>query len=150
MRFQTTLLRNGKTATGIEVPVDVLAYLGHGKRPPVRITINDHTYRSTVAVMGGRSMVGVSAENRAAAGIAGGDEIDVDMELDDEPRVVEVPEDLAAAFGESPAAREFFERLSYSQQRWYVLGIEQAKTEETRTRRIHKAVEALAAGRKNG
>lgn len=150
MRFTTTLLATGQTTTGIEVPPEVLEHLGHGKRAPVRVTINDHTYRSSVAVMGARVLVGVSAANRAAAGVAAGDRIEVEMEYDSEPRTVTVPPDFAAAFGENQAARDFFERLSYSQQQWYVLGVEGAKTDETRTRRIQKAVEALAAGRKNG
>lgn len=150
MRFTTTLLATGKTTTGIEVPPDVLEYLGHGKRAPVCVTINDHTYRSSVAVMGGRVLVGVSAANRVAAGVAAGDRIEVDMEYDSEPRTVTIPPDLTAAFGENQAARDFFERLSYSQQQRYVLGIESAKTDETRNRRTQKAIEALTAGCKNG
>ena len=91
MRFHTTLLQTGPTATGMEVPDEVVEALGAGKRPPVRVTINGYTYRNTIAVMGGVYMVGVSAEHRAGAGIAGGDEIDVDIELDREPRVVDGP-----------------------------------------------------------
>jgi Bacteriocin-protection, YdeI or OmpD-Associated/Domain of unknown function (DUF1905) len=150
MRFRTTILRNGKTATGIEVPDDVLAAVGHGKRPPVRVTINGHTYRSTVAVMGGRSLVGVSAENRAAAGVAGGDAVDVDIEFDSEPREISVPADLQAALDQDAVALQFFQQLSYSQQQWYVLGVEQVKMPETRARRVEKAVAALHAGRKPG
>jgi hypothetical protein len=82
---------NGKTATGIEVPAEVVAGLGPGQRPPVRVTIGDYSYRTTVARMGGRFLVSLSAENRAAAGVAAGDEVDVDLELDDAPREVEVP-----------------------------------------------------------
>ncbi|MEA2844373.1 MAG: hypothetical protein QOJ69_2044, partial [Actinomycetota bacterium] len=97
MRFRTTLELGGKTATGIRVPDEVVEGLGSGKRPPVRVTINGHTYRSTVAVMGGAFMVGVSAEERSKAGVAAGDEVDVDIELDTEPREVVVPPDFAAA-----------------------------------------------------
>ena len=97
MRFHTTLLQADKTATGIIVPDEVVESLGAGKRPPVKVTINGFTYRNTIAVMGGVYMVGVSAANRAGAGVAGGDEIDVEIELDIEPRVVEVPEDLVQA-----------------------------------------------------
>jgi hypothetical protein len=77
IRFRTTMLRAGKTATGIQVPDDVVAKLGSSKRPAVRITINGYTYRSTVAVMGRKFMVGVSAENRDKAKVAGGHEVDV-------------------------------------------------------------------------
>src|SRR6476620_9925640 len=97
MRFEARVLQNGKTATGIRVPDDVMTALGAGKKPPVSVTINGHTYRSTVATIDGQPMVGLSADNRAAAGVAGGDEIDVDIELDTEPREVEVPAALAAA-----------------------------------------------------
>jgi hypothetical protein len=142
MRFRTTLELGGKTATGIEVPAPVVAELG-SKRAPVRATINGYTYRSTVAVMGGRSMLPVSAEVRAGAGIAAGDEVEVDLEPDTAPRVVEVPADFAAALVGAPAAQEAFGKLSYSNQRRLVLSVEGAKTAETRARRIAKAVADL-------
>lgn len=147
LTFRATLLTNGKTATGIRVPEDVLAALGAGKRPAVRVTINGHTYRSTVGVMDGVPMLGVSAENRAAAGVAAGDEVDVTLELDSEPRSVTVPDDLTAALAGEPAAKAFFERLSYSQQRWFVESITGAKKAETRERRVMQAVERLREGR---
>ena len=75
------------------MPDEVVEQLGQGKRPPVWVTINGHTYRNTVAVMGGQFMVGVSAANRAAAGVEAGDEIDVVLELDTEVREVVVPDD---------------------------------------------------------
>ena len=143
MRFRATLQLGGKTATGMQVPPEVVEGLGAGKRPPVRVTINGHTYRSSVAVMGGVFMVGVSAENRNAAGVAAGDEVDVDIELDTEPRTITVPADLAAAFEADPQARRRFDALSYSHQQRHVLAIEGAKTAETRQRRIGKTVEAL-------
>lgn len=105
MRFHTTILQGGKTATGIRVPDDVVEGLGAGKRPPVSVTINGYTYRSTVSVMGGAYMVGVSAENRAGAGVAGGDQVDVEIELDTAPRDVTLPSDFAAALDAEPAAR---------------------------------------------
>ena len=77
MRFHSVVQLGGKTATGIPVPEEVVASLGSSRRPPVRVTINGHTYRSTIAVMGGVFMVGISAENRKSAGVAGGDEVDV-------------------------------------------------------------------------
>src|SRR4051794_38294212 len=147
MRFRTTLLQSGPTATGFEVPPEVVETLGGGKRPPVRVTINGHTYRNTVAVMGGVYMIGVSAENRAAAGVKGGDELDVDIELDTAPREVSVPDDLNAALDVVPEARATFDGLSYSNKSWHVLQVTGAKTEETRARRIAKSVEALREGR---
>ena len=131
MRFHATIELGGKTATGFEVPDDVVTALGAGRRPPVRVTIGGHTYRSTVASMGGRFMVGVSAQNRTAAGVAAGDEVDVDLELDTEPREVAVPEDLAAVLDGEPEARRLFDGLSYSRKQWFVLRIEQAKKAET-------------------
>ena len=147
MRFRTTLLQNDKTATGIRVPDDVVEALGKGKRPPVRVTINGYTYRSTVAVMGGDYMLGVSAENRAGARVKGGDEIDVELELDTAPREVSVPADFAAALGAEPNAKHTFDGLSYSNKSWHVLQIEGAKSDETRQRRIMKSVQALREGR---
>jgi hypothetical protein len=147
MRFRVTIEPAGKTATGFQVPDDVVTALGAGRRPPVRVTIGGHTYRSTVASMGGRFMVGVSAQNRTAAAVAAGDEVDVDLELDTEPREVDVPEDLAAALDGEPEARRFFDGLSYSRKQWFVLRIEQAKKAETRSRRLDEAVTMLREGR---
>jgi hypothetical protein len=147
MRFHTTILQSGKTATGIEVPDEVVAAMGAGRRPPVKVTINGFTYRSTIAVYGGVSMVGVSAENRAGTGVVGGDEVDVDIVLDTEPRTVTLPADFAAALDAEPRARATFESLSNSNRGWHVSSIEGAKTDETRQRRIAKSVEALREGR---
>jgi hypothetical protein len=147
LKFRVTIEQSGKTATGFQVPDDVVERLGSGKRPAVRVTINGHTYRSTVASMGGRSMIGVSAENRVAAGVAGGDVVDVEIELDTSPREVRVPRDLAAALKADPAARKTFDGLSYSNKRWHVESIDGAKTDETRQRRIAKSVGALHEGR---
>jgi hypothetical protein len=147
MRFRTTIVQSGKTATGIEVPGEVMEALGSGKRPAVRVTINGYSYRSTVASLGGKSMVGLSAEHRAGAGVAGGDEVEVDLELDTAPREVTVPEDLAAALDAEPAARATFDGLSYSNKSWHVLQVTGAKTEETRRRRVTRSVEALRQGR---
>jgi hypothetical protein len=147
MRFRSVVLLGGKTATGIRVPPDVVAALGSGKRPAVRVTVAGHSYRSTVAPMGGEFMLPLSAENRAAAGVAAGDEVDVDVELDTEPREVVVPAELAEALDREPEARRFFDGLSYSQQLWHVLQVEGAKTDETRQRRIRKSVDVLRSGR---
>jgi bacteriocin resistance YdeI/OmpD-like protein/uncharacterized protein DUF1905 len=148
MRFRTTILQNGKTATGIRVPAEVMAALGPSRRPPVRVTINGHTYRTTVATMGGDPMFGVSAVVREAAGVAGGDEVDVDIEVDSEPRVVSAPDDLAAALDADPQAGRFFEALSYSHKSAYVQWIESAKRDDTRRRRVEEAVRMLREGRK--
>ncbi len=147
MQFRATILLAGKTATGIEVPPEVVTALGSTKRPAVRVTINGFTYRSTVATMGGKFLVGVSAENRLGAGVAAGDEVEVEIELDTEVREVTVPPDFTEALAEDAEAKRFFDTLSYSHKRWYVLSIEQAKTAETRQRRITKAVGMLREGR---
>ena len=147
MRFRTTILQSGKTATGIEIPEEIVTALGSGKRPKVAVTINGYTYRSSVAPMNDVFMVGVNSDVRAAAGVAGGDEVDVDIELDTAPREVTVPDDFAAALDAAPAARSTFDSLSYSNKSWHVLQIEGAKTDDTRQRRIAKSVEALREGR---
>jgi hypothetical protein len=147
MRFRAEILTTGKTAAGFIVPPKVMAALAAGKKPAVRVTINGHTYRSPVATIEGRPMIGVSAENRTAAGVEGGQTVHIDLELDTAPRTVEVPEDFAAALVLFPAARAFFDGLNYSERRWFVLGIDDAKTPETRQRRIDKAVDRLRSGR---
>jgi Bacteriocin-protection, YdeI or OmpD-Associated/Domain of unknown function (DUF1905) len=147
MRFRTTLELGGKTATGFRVPAAVVEALGKGKRPPVLVTINGYTYRNTVAVYGDTYMLGVAAEHREAVGIQAGDEIDVDLELDTAPREVELPPDFAAALDAAPAAKRFFETLSYSNKRRFTLSIDAAKSEDTRKRRIEKSVDQLREGR---
>ena len=147
-RFRGTVQLNGKTATGFEVPADAVETLGGGKRAAVRVRIGDHTYPSSVAVMGGRFMLPLSAEHRAATGLSAGDTADVELTLDTAPRVVEVPSDLAAALAENPVAKDFFDTLSYSVQSWHVQSVEGAKTQATRDRRIAKSVAMLAEHRK--
>jgi Bacteriocin-protection, YdeI or OmpD-Associated/Domain of unknown function (DUF1905) len=147
MRFRATIELGGKTATGIRVPAEIVAGLGAGKRPSVRVTINEYSYRSTVAPMGAAFMLPVSAQVRESAGVAAGDEVDVDIELDTEPREVALPADFADALDREAAARRFFDGLSYSNKRRFVLSIEEAKTAETRQRRIAKAVSTLREGR---
>lgn len=147
MRFTTTIQLEGRSATGFRVPPEVVEALGKGKRPPVRVTIRDHTYRSTVAAYGDVFMLPLAAEHRVAAGVAAGDEVEVELELDTEPREVAVPPDFSAALDADPKARRFFDGLSYSNRRRFVLAIEDAKTEETRRRRIKKTVERLHEGR---
>lgn len=145
--FRTILLSAGKTATGIEVPAAVVESLGAGKKPPVRVTINGYTYRNTIAVMGGRFMLSVSADNRTKAGVEAGQELEVSLALDTEPRVVTVPDDFQQALNRDPKAKAFFDKLSYSNKLRHVLVIEDAKTPETRQRRIEKSVQTLREGK---
>jgi Bacteriocin-protection, YdeI or OmpD-Associated/Domain of unknown function (DUF1905) len=148
VKFRSTLLLGGKTATGIEVPAEVVDSLGSNKRPAVVVTIGTYTYRSSIAPRGGVFMLPVSAEVRSGAGIVAGDEVDVEVELDTAPREVSVPPDLASALATDAAARTFFEGLSYSNRLRHVLAIEDAKTPETRQRRIDKTIATLREGRK--
>ncbi len=146
--FRATLQLSGKTATSIRVPDEVVAALGTHKRPAVHATIGGYTYRSSVASMRGDFMLPVSADVREQAGVAAGDELDVTLELDTEPRAVTVPPDFAEALDHDAQARRFFDSLSYSNRLRYVLAIEGAKSDETRQRRIAKSVTALREGKK--
>ena len=146
MEFTAILQLDGKTATGIRVPDDVVAGLGGGKRIPVSVTINGARYASSVATMGGEPKVPVSAEIRAAAGVAAGDTITVQLERDDAPRTVEVPADLAAALQADSVASGRFAALSYSNQRRHVPSVTGARTDETRVRRIQRVLDELRAG----
>lgn len=141
--FRTKVLTAGKTATGIQIPDEVIAKLGAGRKPAVKITINGFTYRSTVAVMGGRFMVGVNAENREKAKVAGGDTIDVGIALDTEVREVTVPADFREVLERDPELKGAFDGLSYTKRRVIAEAIAGAKTDETRERRIEKAVRDL-------
>ena len=141
--FQAVLMLNGRTATGIEVPPPVIDALGNGKRPAVVVSFKGHSYRTTVGVMGGRYLIPVSAEQRAAAGVVAGDVLTVKLSLDTAPREVEIPPDLAAALKSSPAARQAFDGLSNSAKKRHVLAITGAKTDETRRRRLDKALAEL-------
>ncbi|MBZ0292339.1 MAG: YdeI/OmpD-associated family protein [Anaerolineae bacterium] len=145
MTFTTTLLQEeGMNATGIAVPPEIVAELSSKKRTPVKVTINGFTYRTTIATSGDVFMLPVSAERRDAAGIKAGDEVAVTLELDTEPRTVEVPDDLAAALAEKPGARETFDALAYSKRKEFVRQVEDAKTQETRQRRIDKIVAGMS------
>ena len=143
MKFKTTLLQAGKTATGIEVPAKIVESFAAGKKPPVRVTINGYTYRNTIAVMGGVYMVGVSAEHRKGAGIEGGQEIEVTIELDTDPREVELPTEFQKALNKNAAAKKTFDALSNSKKKAIVIPIKDAKTDETRDRRIEKSIALL-------
>src|SRR5689334_11756707 len=146
MRFRTELLANGKTATGIEVPAEIITALGAGKKPAVNVTLNGSPYRSSVATVDGKPMIGVSADVRTAAGVVAGQLVDVELELDTEKRVVALPPELADLLAADPVARAAYDKLSYSNQRRIVEPIDQTKSPDTRQRRIEKAMETLRAG----
>jgi hypothetical protein len=148
MMFHGTLDLHGKTATGISVPDEIIDALGGGKRPPVVVTIGGHTFRTTIAPMGGQYLLGLNAENRAAAGAAAGDELDIEIALDTTPREVTVPDDLAAALVSDERASATFDGLSYTHRKEWVRWIEEAKKAETREARLAKTVESLREGKK--
>jgi hypothetical protein len=147
MRFRTEILSSGKTAAGIEIPPEIVDALGTSRKPAVTVTINGYTYRSTVATISGKFMVGVSSDVRRDAGVAAGEVVEVELELDTAPREVVVPPDLAAALEAEPEAHRFFDGLSYSNKRRIVMPIDDAKSPDTRQRRIEKSVVALREGR---
>ncbi len=142
--FLTTVVKDDSSnATGLPVPAEAVAALGSGKRPPVVVTINGFTYRTTVAAYGDVFMMPLSAERRAAAGVQAGDEVEVTIELDAAPRTVDVPADLAAALAEKPGARAAFDGLSYTARKEHARQVESAKAADTRQRRILKIVAGL-------
>jgi hypothetical protein len=128
---------------GLEIPQEIVEALGAGGRPPVTITINGHSWKSRVAIMRGRHLLGLSNANRQAAGVVTGDEVKVEVELDTEPRVVIEPPDFARALDADLVARAAYDRLADSHKREHVRAIESAKKPETRTRRIEKAITTL-------
>ncbi len=143
--FTTTILLDDKVnATGIRVPAEAIAALGGKKKPPVIVTINGFTYRSTVAAYGAVYMLPLSQERRAAAGVAPNDVVEVTLELDTEPRTVEVPDDLAAALAAKRGARAAFDALAYSTRKEHVRQVVEAKAQETRERRIARIVAQLS------
>jgi hypothetical protein len=146
MEFRTTVALAGKTATGLQVPDEVVAALGAGKRPPVVVRLGSYSYRTTVAPMGGAFWIPLAAEHRDAAGVRAGEEVDVAIEHDPAPRGVTLPDDLAAAFDD--ALRATFDGLAPSHRKEWVRWVEEAKKPETRAARVQKTVESVRAGRK--
>ncbi len=144
--FKTTLHQMGNN-TGIVVPLEMVEKLGGGKKPAVNVTVNGFAYRGSIATMAGQSMISFSSDKRAATGLKGGDAIAVTLELDEAPRVMEVPEDLQAALNRDKAAKAYFATLSYSNQRRHIEPINDAKTPETRARRIEKSVALFHDGK---
>jgi hypothetical protein len=143
--FRATVELAGKTATGVAVPPPIVEALDGGRQPLVHVAIGDYRYRSKLGVRGGRAMLPISGEHRAGAGVAAGDEIEVTLTLDTDPREVEIPVDLAVALDASPAAHRAFAALSNSRKQAITLSVEGAKTAETRARRVAKARDQLAA-----
>lgn len=143
--FTTHVLKDDQVnATGLPMPAEAVAAMGSGKKPKVKVTLNGYTYRSTVAAYGEVYMLPLSAEHRSAAGVNAGDEVEVTLELDLEPRTVEVPADLAAALAAQPGARAAFDGLAYSARKEHVRQVESAKAPETRARRIAGIVAKLS------
>ena len=145
MEFTTQLQATGGNTTGFVVPDAVVEALGGGRRPKVNVTVNEHTWRTSIASMGGRFLLGASAEVREAAGIAAGQTLTVTVELDTAPRTVEVPEDLSAALAARPEAATAWERLSHSHQRQHAEAVAAAKSPETRERRITTTIAKLTS-----
>jgi hypothetical protein len=142
MRFHTRVLSTGKNTTGIGMPEDVLTELGGGRRPAITVSINDHTYRTTVGSLEGRPMLSASSDIRQAAGVAAGDDVEVTVELDSSPREIEVPQEQAAALADD-AARNAFSGLSNSKKQQLTLPISKEKTDQTRMRNVEKALTKL-------
>lgn len=147
MKFRAVLESTGRTTTGITVPDEVVEALGGGGKPKVVATVNGYAFRTSIARMGDRYLLGVSAERRTAAGVSAGDVLDVGVELDTAPRTVDVPDDLAAALAAEPAARQFWDTLSYSNQQWHALQVTGAKSADTRARRVARSIQMLRARR---
>jgi len=135
-----------KAATGFRVPAEIVAALGGSKRPPVVVSVGRTTYRSTIAVFGDVYMLPLSAEHREAAGLKAGDAVEVTLELDEAPRTVVVPADLAAALATTPGAAAAFDALAYSVRKEHVRQVESAKAVETRSRRIAMVVAKVTPG----
>jgi len=145
--FSCVLTKHEKMdATGIEVPFDVEAVFG-AKRVPVKAVVNGAEYRGSVVRMSGKYMLGIPKEFRERAGISAGDNIVITIEKDTTERTVETPGDLAAALKES-TLEDAWDKLSYTHKKEHIRAIEEAKAAETRTRRINKAIEMVAAKRK--
>lgn len=140
--FATTLFSADGRNTGIVVPPEAIDALDAGKKPAVLVTVNGFSYPSTVAVMGGRSLISFSSDKRTATGLAAGDPIEVTLELDTKPRTVELPDDLSAALA-AAGAREAFDALSPSARKAHVVSVEGAKAAATRERRVAAVISKL-------
>jgi Bacteriocin-protection, YdeI or OmpD-Associated/Domain of unknown function (DUF1905) len=144
VRFRATLEARGRGHV-IALPFDAKEKLG-AARAPVQVTINGHAFRTTTMRYGGVDYVGLNREVRAAAGVSVGDSVDVELERDRARREVDVPAELERVLARDRAAKQAFARLSYTHRKEYARWIAEAKREETRDRRLVKAVEMLQAG----
>jgi hypothetical protein len=142
-KFKTIVKTAGKTAAGIVVPPEIVEALGSGRNPKVKFSVNGYTFRGTIQVSSGQFMLSFSPDKREASGVKGGDHVEVTIELDTEPRTVEVPEDLRAALSAKAGAMEAFEALAYSRRKEFVRQVNEAKAQETRERRIAGIVAQL-------
>jgi hypothetical protein len=143
--YTTTIQGIGNNA-GIPVPPEVLEKLGAGKRPGVEIDVNGYRYQNTVGIMGGHALLPLSAAHRKASGLSAGDEVTVTLTVADAPREAVVPADFGAAM-ENAGVRPFFDGLSNSLQRMHIDLVNGAKTQQTRERRIEKAVGLFSEGK---
>jgi hypothetical protein len=148
MAFTFRALLQEQGGAFVEVPPDILAALGPGKRPAVRVVINGVELRTTIAVYGGRSYIGLRREIQEAAEVAPGEEIEVDVEADDQPRTVDLPDDLVAALAADPEAGRIFDGLSFTNRKEYVAWVVGAKLPTTRERRVAEAPALLKSGRR--
>src|SRR5258706_7953111 len=139
----TTIIKGDGNNAGIEVPAEVIAALGTSKKPPVVVHVGGYTYRNTVAVMGGHYMISLSKAHREASGLNSGQQVEVILELDEETRTVDVPEDLAEALSAKARAREAFDALAFSKRKEFVRQVVEAKAQETRDRRVAGIVDKL-------
>jgi hypothetical protein len=147
MKLTAELQATGGNTTGFRVPDEFVAELGGGGRPKIVAAVNGYRWRTSIARMGGEYWLGVSAANRAGAGVTAGEVLEVEVTLDTAAREVEVPEDLARALAADPAAKAFWDGLSFSNKRYHVEQITGAKTDATRERRVAKSIRLLGSGK---
>lgn len=147
LHFHTRLEARGPAAA-IVLDDDQVAQLGEGaKRFPVQATVNDYSWRTSVARMRGEFLVGLNREVRDGAGVAAGDPVEVTLELDTEPREVEVPDELATALASDAEATARFEAMAFTHRKEYARWIADAKRADTRERRVRQALEMIRGGR---
>ena len=144
-RFMVELERVGNTATMFRLPFALEEAFGRA-RPPVKVTIRGHTWRTTPGIYGGVGHIVVNRAVKAATGVDAPDRVQVVMELDTEPRRVRIPDDLAQALARDPDAKDAFAQLSFTHRREYIEWVEEAKRPETRARRIEQTLERVLSG----
>lgn len=147
LALKTELVERGPAAAVVLDDAQVTAIGEGAKRFPVRATVNGYCWRTTVTRMRGEFLLGLNREVRESAGVKAGDTVDVTIELDTEPREVEVPESLASALDGDPAAKAAFEGLAFTHRKEYARWVADAKREETRDRRVIRALEMLRGGK---